>query len=151
MNNVQKLDIAGARDTVEIDGVMGVFYKIRVAGEVVKRRGGGWEIPMAKGDSARLTSRGFIPGFQTLSVNGDPVYAIGAHVPTPLRALIFLPFLLIALNPILGFILGFLLFFMNVSLVKNPLMPYAVRVAMPLVNTVAGGVLLYLMAGLVSR
>lgn len=150
MDNVQKLDIAGARDTVEVDGVFGVFYKIRINGEVVKRGKGGWDVPMRDGSTAKLSPRGLIPGFQTLYLDGTPVYAIGAHVDTPMRILVFLPLVLILVNPFLGLVLAVILFFMNITVVKNIQMPRPVRIILPVVNTFAGALLLVLLAGLVN-
>jgi len=150
MENVQKLEIAGARGTVEVDGVTGIFYKIRVDDEVVKRTKGGWPIPMRNGKVSKLSSRGIVPGFQKLYMDEALVYAMGGHVEKWLRALMFLPFLLIFVNQLFGLILGVLLFFMNISAVKNDQMPMPVRAALPIINTVAGGVILALLTGMLS-
>ncbi|WP_061964594.1 hypothetical protein [Demequina aurantiaca] len=148
MDNVQKLDIEGARDTVEVDGVFGVFYKIRVGGEVVRRGKGGWDVPMRNGSTSKLTARGLIPGFQKLYLDNTPIYAMGAHVDLGMRILMFLPFILILINYFLGLVLALVLFFLNISVVKNPHMPAAVRIILPVANTLAGGLLLFLLAGL---
>lgn len=150
MDNTQRLDIEGARDTVEVDGVLGVFYKIRVGGEVVRRGRGGWAIPMRGGGAAQLTSRGVLPGFQTLYLDGQPIYAIGAHVEPVLRVVMFIPFLLIFVNPLLGLVLGVILYLMNISLVKNPLMPHPLRIALPVINALAGAVILSLVRGMLG-
>jgi hypothetical protein len=150
VDNIQKLDIDGARDTVEVDGVLGVFYKIRVGGQVIRRAKGGWAFPMRNGTTSRVTARGIMPGFQRLYFDDVPVYAIGAHVDTPLRIVMFLPFVLIFVNPLFGLVLGALLYFMNISLVKNPLMPHVLRIALPVINTIAGAVILYMVRGLLS-
>ncbi|WP_062207798.1 hypothetical protein [Demequina oxidasica] len=148
MDNVQKLDIEGARDTVEVDGVFGVFYRIRVGGEVVRRGKGGWDVPMRNGSTSKLTSRGIVPGFQKLYLDNTPIYAMGAHVDLGMRILMFLPFVLILVNYLLGFLLALILFFMNISIVKNPHMPRPVRIILLVVNTLAGGLMLFLLAGL---
>lgn len=148
MENVQKLDIPDALGTVEVDGVLGVFYKIRLDGEAAPRVKGKWTIPMRNGGTASLSARGVLPGFQTLYVDGAPVYAIGAHVDTALRIVMFLPLLLIGVNPLFGVILGGAMFFMNISLVKNPLMPYPLRIALPIINTLVGGFALILLLSL---
>ncbi|WP_430866980.1 hypothetical protein [Demequina aurantiaca] len=150
MDNVQKLDIPGARDTVEVDGVLGVFYKVRVGGQVVKRTKGGWAVPMRSGTTSKLSSRGILPGFQKIYLDDVPIYAIGAHVDTALRVLMFVPFVLIFLNPIVGLPLAVILFFMNVSVVKNPQMPRPVRIILPVVNTLVGALILFLLAGLLA-
>jgi hypothetical protein len=148
MGNVQRLDITGARDTVEVDGVLGVFYKIRVGGKALKRGKGGWDIPMRKGAASKLSARGLVPGFQKFYLDGEPIYAMGAYVDVAMRVLMFLPLVLIVLNPLVGLVLAVILFFMNVSVVKNPQMPRPVRIILPIGNTLAGGLVLFLLAGL---
>lgn len=150
MDNVQKLDVPGAREAVEVDGVFGVFYKIRVGGEAVKRSKGVWEIPMRKGPAAKLTASGYLPGFQKLLLDGTPIYAMGAHVELGMRILMFVPFVLILLNYVLGPVLAIILFFMNISIVKNPQMPLPVRIILPVVNMLAGALLLFLIEGLIA-
>jgi hypothetical protein len=148
MDNVQKLDIPGARGTVEVDGVLGVFYKILLDGEPQKRRKGGWAIPMRNGMTSKLSARGILPGFQKLYLDDQPIYAIGAHVDTGLRILMFLPFLLILVSPPFGLLLGGVLFFMNISVVKNVQMPRPLRIILPVVNTLAGALILVLLLSL---
>lgn len=148
MEMIQRLDVEGAREPVEVDGVLGVFYKIRVGGTVVKRRKGGWDIPMRNGPVSRLSSGGVLPGFHKLYLDGTPIYAMGAHVDLAMRILMFLPFVLIVINPVLGLVLALILFFMNISIVKNPHMPWPVRVILPVGNLLAAGVVLFLLSGL---
>ena len=141
------LDIPGARGTVTLKGADGIFYTVLVDGEPVKRKKGGWAIPMRKGSAAKLESRGILPGFQRLVMNGEDVYRMGAHASTLEKALMFLPLALIVFG-FLGAVLALVLFFMNVLAVKNPLLPRVARIAIPIVNTIAGAVILFVLASM---
>ena len=141
------LDIPGARGRVTLKGAEGVFYTVLIDGEPVKRRKGGWAIPMRKGTTGKLESRGILPGFQTLVMDDRVVFRMGAHASTLEKALMFLPLgLVVFLLP--GLVLALLLFFMNVLAVKNPLLPRLARLAIPVVNTIAGAVILYVLSTL---
>ena len=144
MDNTRTLDIPGATRKVEVEGVLGILYKIRVGGEVVKRSKGAWAIPLRGGKTARLTSNGILPGFQTLRVDGTPIFQMGAHVPPAAKVAMFAPAVLI-LGGFLGAVAAVLLFLMNVMVVKNPAFPPALRVALPLINA---GVFLAVLAAL---
>ncbi len=144
MDNTRVLEIPGARGKVEVDGVLGLLYKVRVDGAVVRRRRGHWVIPMRNRTEAKLSANGVIPGFQTLYLDGKPILKMGAHVPTRAKIAMFAPVLLL-LWPLIGAVptvvftittvLAVLLFLMNIAFVKNPTVPRALRVAMPLFNT----------------
>ncbi|GIG54327.1 hypothetical protein [Demequina activiva] len=141
------LDIPGARGTVALKGADGIFYSVLIDGEPVKRRKGGWAIPMRKGDTSKLEVRGILSGFQTLVMDGREVHRMGGHASTVEKALMFLPLILVVFG-FLGAVLAVLLFFMNVLAVKNPLLPRVARIAIPIVNTIAGGVILFVLANM---
>lgn len=143
MDNVQPLEIPGARGAVEIENPHGILYKIRVGGDVVSRRKGAWAIPLRNGTTGTLSSRGIIPGFQSLYFNDVKIFQMGAHVSVAEKVAMFLPLLLVGFLPF-GFLLALALFFMGIPAVKNPLMPRAVRIALPVVNTLAGAFIMYL-------
>lgn len=143
------LDIPGARGKVELVGAERIFYKVLVDGEPVSRRKGRWEIEMRGGKVGALESRGILPGFQTLVMGDREVYRMGGHATTLEKALMFLPLVLIVFG-FAGAVLGVVLFFMNVLAVKNPLMPRAARIALPIVNTVAGVLIVFALATLTS-
>ncbi|WP_062518429.1 hypothetical protein [Demequina gelatinilytica] len=147
MDNTRRLDIAGARGKVEVEGVLGLFYKVRIDGEVVKRRRGRWDIPMRNRATGALTANGVIPGFQTLRFNGEPILKMGAHVEPAAKVAMFAPLLLIVF-PIAGAILAVLMFFTNVLLVKNPQMPAGLRIGLPVLNTAVIALLLNQLIGL---
>ncbi|WP_062522367.1 hypothetical protein [Demequina silvatica] len=134
MENTRRLDIPDARGKVEVDGVLGLLYKIRIDGDVIKRRKGAWDIPLRKGGSSKLTSNGLIPGFQTLRLDGTPILKMGAHVEPAVKVAMFAPLLLI-LWSFVGAILAVIMFLTNVFLVKNPQMPMGLRLALPIINT----------------
>lgn len=146
MTNSQPLAVPGARQNVEIENPQGIFYKIRVAGEPVKRRRGGWQIPLRNGGTARVTSRGLIPGFQKLYFDGERIFDMGGGVGLAERITMFSPLLLIIWGPF-GLVIGLILFFLGIPAVKNMLMPRGLRIALPLVNMAAGGFILYLITG----
>ena len=95
-------------------------------------------------------SRGILPGFQSLYVEDEKIYQFGADVPVWMRALAFLPVVLIPVNPVFGSILAVLLFFMNIMVIKNPEMPPALRVALPIINTAAATLALLLLMGMLG-
>lgn len=142
-----RLEVPGARGTVSLDGAEGIFYKVLIDGEPVKRRKGHWAIPLRNGETAKLESRGFLPGFQRLVVDGEEVHRMGAHVSMAERVLMFLPLVLVVFG-FLGAVLGLILFFMNILAVKNPQLPQAARIALPIINTVAGALILIVLAQL---
>ncbi|WP_062465107.1 hypothetical protein [Demequina soli] len=141
MDNTRRLDIPGARGTVEVEGVLGLLYKVRIGGEIVKRSKSRWSIPLRNGSTAKLSSNGIIPGFQTLYLDGTPVLKMGAHVPTAAKVAMFAPLLLIVFG-YLGPFLAVFMFLTNVLLVKNPQVPVGFRVAMPIVTTAIMALLL---------
>ncbi|WP_084040240.1 hypothetical protein [Demequina sp. NBRC 110053] len=142
------LDIPGARGNVALQGAEGVFYKVLIDGQPIKRAKGHWPIPMRNGSTGKLESRGILPGFQKLVMGDREVYQMGAHATTLEKSLMFLPLLLVVfLFP--GMVLALILFFMNVFVVKNAQFPRALRVALPIVNTLAGGIILAILTGLV--
>ncbi|WP_296665639.1 hypothetical protein [Demequina sp.] len=150
MENTRRLDIPGARGKVEVDGVLGLLYKVRIDGEIIKRSHGYWAIPTRKGGTAKLTSNGVLPGFQTLRLDGTPILKMGAHVQAPEKAAMFAPAVLVLWT--LGWVpvgagLAVLLFLMNVIVVKNPNMPRGLRIALPLVNTAVMAFLLTMLFG----
>lgn len=144
MDNTRVLEIPGARGKVEVDGVLGLLYKVRIDGTVIKRSRGAWQIPMRNGSVSKLTSNGVIPGFQTLYLDGKPILKMGAHVPTRAKTTMFAPALLL-LWPIVGAVppfvvtittaLAVFMFLMNIVFVKNPTIPAGLRIAMPAVNS----------------
>ena len=79
--NTVELGIRGARAKVEVVGVHGVFYRVRQGGVVLKRRKGKWAIALKGGGTAKLRASGWVPGFQSLWVDGDRVYRFGTDVP----------------------------------------------------------------------
>lgn len=150
MDNVQTLNIPGAKGSVQIDGALGIFYRIVVDGKVIKPVKGRWLIPATRGEDIELRQRGLLPGFQTLAANGEPVIKLGAHVPVWLRVLMFVPLLLILVNPVAGLVLGVAFFLGNVLIVKNPHMPLPLRAALPLINTAAAGVVIAVLSSAVG-
>jgi hypothetical protein len=132
------LDLSGAKGKVEVTGALGIVARVQINGERARPQRGGWSIPLKNGGESKLLVKGFIPGFQRFVWNGDTVLRIGAHVGLPEKITMFAPFLLmwwIYLAPV-----SLALFMMNVPIVKNPLMPRALRIAIPIINTVAGAI-----------
>lgn len=140
------LDVPGSRKPVELENPHGIFYKLRLGGEIIKRRKGAWEIPLRNGSTARITSSGLIPGFQKLWLEGKQLYDMGAGVGIPERIAVFAPLILVLWVP-LGMPLAIILFFMGLPGAKNQQMPRGLRVALPLINTVAAAVILTLITG----
>lgn len=132
------LPIPGARGRVEVVGTRGIFYKVRQGGEILKRRRGGWPVQMKNGSVQKLNAAGWLPGFQTLYLENDKVYRFGADVGLAPRILSFLPLAIIPVNPYIGGVLAIVLFFYNVYTIKNPQLPTWVKIALPIMNTIAG-------------
>lgn len=148
-DNTVTLDIPRARGTVELRNPHGIFYSVLIDGEPVKRSGGYWSIPLRGKQTGQLRSRGLIPGFATLHLDGELVYDMGASAPAVGKVLVFVPLILLVFGW-LGAVLGVMLFFLSVAVVKNPDMPMPLRLALPLVNTFAAGVILVLLADLIG-
>jgi hypothetical protein len=140
------LDIPGARQTVELENPHGVLYKVRLGGEVIKRGRGGWAIPLRNGNTARLKAKGLIPGFQVLKLEDETLFDMGEGVGKLERITMFAPILLVIWVPF-GLVLGLLLFFLGLPLVKNLLVPRPLRIAVPIVNLAAGAIILTLLTG----
>ncbi len=143
------LNIPQARGKVSVTGAQRIFFKVLIDGEPVSRRRGAWAIPMRDGDSGTLRARGFIPGFQTLYLNGDEVLRMGGYVSQSERLVMFLPLLLIIFQ-FPGLVMGLILFFMNIMAVKNSLMPKAARLILPILNTLAGAFILLMLPSLIG-
>lgn len=131
-----RLDLPGAKGSVELDGVQGIVAKLYVNGERIKPSRGGWEVPVKGGGTKRLVVRGWIPGFQSLWWDAKQVYKLGGHVGRTERIVMFSPAILIVLMWFLTPI-ALALFFMNIPVVKNSHMPRPLRIALPLINTAA--------------
>lgn len=149
VDNVATLNIKGVRQRVELSGANGIFYRILLGGEPLKQVKGRWLLPAAGGKEVELRQRGLLPGFQKLVADGEVVYRLGGAVPLWLRIIMFVPFVLIFLNPLFGSILALILFFMNILIVKNPQMPLALRTALPFINTGAAAVILVILGNAV--
>lgn len=139
-----ELPIRGARAKVEVVGTRGIFYKVQQGGQTLKRRRGAWSIALKGSDTVGLRSSGWLPGFQSLWVGEQRVYRFGEDVPLAAKILAFLPLTLILVNPLFGFFVALVLVFYNIVTVKNPVFPKALRIALPIFHTVAGGLLLFL-------
>ena len=132
------LDLSGAKGKIEVTGALGIVARVQIDGERARPQRGGWSIPLKNGGESKLLVKGFIPGFQRFVWNGDTVLRIGAHVGLPEKITMFAPFLLmwwIYLAPV-----SLALFMMSIPIVKNPLMPRALRIAIPILNTVAAAI-----------
>ncbi len=145
MENTRRLDIPGARGKVEVDGVLGLLYKIRIDGEPVNRRRGKWTVPMRNGSTSTLSANGVIPGFQTLYFDDKPILKMGAHVQLPEKVAMFTPVVLFGW--LIGAPIAVLMFFMNVMVVKNPQIPRGLRIALPVINTAVLALLLSVLLG----
>ena len=140
------LAVPGARQTVEIENPHGIFYKIRLGGDVIKRGKGGRHIPLRNGNTAHLKAKGLIPGFQVLKLEDVTVFDMGEGVGRAERITMFAPILLALWVPF-GLLLGLVLFFFGIPLVKNIQVPRPFRIAVPIVNFLAGGLILTLLTG----
>ena len=143
------LNLKGAEPMVSVEGGLGIVAKVHLDGVRARPVRGGWQIPLRTGGEGRLAIKGFLPGFQTFLWQGEPVLKLGAHVARPERIVMYAPVLLFIawwfMAPV-----ALLLFFMNIPIVKNPLMPRIVRFVLPLVNTIAGAIALFAVAALAS-
>jgi hypothetical protein len=146
MDTIQPLNVPGARQSVEIENPQGIFYKIRVGGEVIKRSRGGWPIPLRNGDTALIRSKGLIPGFQVLELRGERIFDMGEGVGRLERITMFAPILLALWVPF-GVVIGLVLFFFGIPLVKNLQVPRPARIALPIVNFLVVAALLTLLTG----
>ncbi|NTV38409.1 MAG: hypothetical protein HGA51_00400 [Demequinaceae bacterium] len=148
-NNIIPLDLSGAKGKVEVIGALGIVARVQIDGERARPQRGGWSIPLKNGGEGKLVVKGFLPGFQRFLWNGDTALQLGAHVRLPEKIAMFAPFLLM-----LGWVflapISLALFLMNIPIVKNPLMPRGVRIALPIINTVAGAVAWVALASLVG-
>ncbi len=148
-SNTIQLDLSGAKGKVEVIGALGIVAKVLVDGVRARPQRGGWSIPLKGGGESKLVVKGFLPGFQRFMWKGDTVLQLGEHVRLPEKIAMFAPFLLmfawVFLAPI-----SLALFIMNIPIVKNPLMPRALRVALPIINTVAGAIAWIALASLVG-
>ncbi|PKQ25754.1 MAG: hypothetical protein CVT64_08640 [Actinobacteria bacterium HGW-Actinobacteria-4] len=145
MDNTEPLNIPGARGKIAVTGVHGIFYKILVDGQVIKPVKGKWRIPARNGSFKLMHARGVLPGFQRLFVEGEQVFDMAHDVSLAQRIVMFVPLTLIFVNPLLGFPLALILFFMNVTLVKNAAMPGPLRIALPIINTAAAALVVFLL------
>lgn len=131
------LDLPGAKGKVEVVGALGIVAKVEVDGERARPQRGGWSIPVQSGAAGgRLLIKGFLPGFQRLIWRDEVVLQLGAHVRKPEKILMFFPFLLMFAVVFLAPV-SLALFLMTIPVVKNPKMPRALKLALPVVNTVA--------------
>ncbi len=144
-----QLDLPGAKGNVEVTGVLGIIARVEINGVRARPQRGGWAIPLKDGGESKLMVKGFLPGFQRFTWNGETVLQLGAHVGLPERIAMFAPFLLmvgwILLAPV-----SLVLFMMSIPIVKNPLIPRALRIAIPIINTLAGFIAWIALASLVS-
>lgn len=140
-DNNALLVLPGAKGKVEVIGALGVVAKVEIDGERAKPQRGGWAVPLKAGGTGRLAVKGWLPGFQSFIWDGKTVYTLGAHVGKAERIVMFTPFLLIVLFWFMVPV-SLALFVLSITVVKNPHMPRALRIALPIVNTVAAGVAL---------
>jgi hypothetical protein len=145
--DVAVLSIPGARGRVEVVGTRRIFYKVRQGGEILKKRKGGWPIQLKNGSIAKLSSAGWLPGFQTLYLGNEKVYRFGEGVPAIAKVLSFLPLLAILVNPYVGGVLGLVLVFYSIVAIKYPEFPNRVKIALPLMNTLAAILLALVIKG----
>jgi hypothetical protein len=146
MDIIQPLELPSVRGKVEIENAQGILYKIHVNGEISRRRKGAWPIPLRNGKMGALRSRGIIPGFQSLYLDGEKVFTMGAHVQLAEKIAMFAPLVLVIFLPF-GFLLALALFLLGIPAVKNIQMPRGLRIALPIVNAFAGGLILFLITG----
>lgn len=148
--NTIPVDLPGAKGKVEVTGALGIVARVQINGERARPQRGGWPIPLKNGGETKLMVKGFLPGFQRFTWNGETALQLGAHVRLPEKIAMFAPFLLmfawVFLAPI-----SLALFMMNIPIVKNPLMPRALRIAIPIINTLAGGIAWLALASMVGN
>ncbi|NYI41727.1 hypothetical protein [Demequina lutea] len=143
------LDLVGAKGKVEVTGALGIIARVQIDGERARPQRGGWSIPLKKGGETKLLVKGFLPGFQRFTWNGDTALQLGAHVRLPEKIAMFAPFLLMVVSVFLVPI-SLALFMMGIPIVKNPLMPRALRVAIPIINTIAASIAWIALASMVG-
>jgi hypothetical protein len=145
------LDLPGAKGKVEVTGALGIVAKVEVDGERAKPQRGGWSIPLKSGaEGGRLLIKGYLPGFQRLMWRDDVVLQLGAHVRKPEKIMMFFPFLLIFAVVFLAPI-SLALFLMTIPVVKNPNMPRALKLVLPVINTFAAFFGLFAILTLISN
>lgn len=149
-SNRVELHLQGAKPKVQVDGALGIIAKVLVDGQRAKPDRGGWLIPMRKGGDARLTIKGFLPGFQRFLWQGEEVFTLGTHVGLAERIVMFVPLLLIFAGWFMVPV-ALALFFVSIPVVKNPHMPRALRIALPVVNAVAATAALVAIVALLSQ
>ncbi|PKQ15072.1 MAG: hypothetical protein CVT68_09460 [Actinobacteria bacterium HGW-Actinobacteria-8] len=149
-SNRVELSLAGAKPKVEVDGALGIVAKVLVDGKRARPDRGGWIVPLKKGGEGRLSMKGFLPGFQRIRWEGEEVFALGSHVGLAERIVIFVPFVLFLMAWYLVPV-SLALFFMSIPVVKNVHMPRALRIALPVINTLAVGVAVIAIAALVYQ
>jgi len=145
--DVAVLAIPGARGRVEVVGTRRIFYKVRQGGEVLKKRRGNYPIQLKNGSVGKLRSAGWYPGFQTLYLDNEKVYRFGEGVPVIAKVLAFLPLLAILANPWVGGLLGLVMVFYSIIAIKYPDFPTRVKIALPLMNTLAAILLALVIKG----
>ncbi len=148
-SNRVRLDLPGAKPKVEVDGALGILANLLVDEQRVRPGRHGWLIPLSQGGEGRLIAKGFVPGFQKFRWQGEEVLALGSHVGLAERIVMFVPFLLILMAWFMV-PLSLLLFFMSIPVVKNPQMPRPLRIALPLVNTVAVAIAMFAIGSLIA-
>ncbi len=148
-SNLILLDLSGAKGKVEVTGALGIVARVQIDGQRARPERGGWPVPLAKGGQGRLLVKGFIPGFQRFVWNDKTVLQMGEHVRLPEKIAMFVPFLMMLASVFLAPV-SLALFLMNIPIVKNPLMPRALRVALPVINTVAAVVAWIALASVVG-
>lgn len=148
-SNHVPLDLSGARGKIVVTGALGIVAKVEIDGERARPERGGWAIPLKKGGASKLVVKGFLPGFQRFLWEGEPVLVLGSHVRKPEKIVMFAPFLLMLAWVFLAPV-SLALFLMNIPVVKNPLMPRALRIALPIVNTLAAFVAFYALGTMVG-
>ena len=141
------LPIKGASKKIELSGADRLFFKILIDGEVTKQRRGFWAIQMRNGTTGQLRTRGLIPGFQSLTLDGEKVYQFGDHAYRFERFIPFVAILLIFASPLLGMVAAIAMYFMNLGIVRNANFPVGLRVALPIVNTTAVGLAIWAVVG----
>lgn len=135
------LTLPRVKGRVEIVGALGLLPRVHYEGERVRTARGGFLIPTTSGEPEPLRQKGLIPGFQRYLWKGEEVARLGAHVKLPERITMWFPLALV-LFAWPGVVMAIPLLLVSVLVVKNPQMPRGLRIALPIVNTFAGGALL---------
>lgn len=150
-DNTAILAIPGARSTVKVIGTRGIFFKVEQGGATLKRKKGAWQIAVKGGQMSPMRANGWLPGFQSLWLGQTRVYQFGADVPLSAKILSFLPLGLIALNPYVGALIGVIFVLYNIFAVKFSFFPKPLRIALPVLNTVAGALVLMVLNTVFSK